>query len=893
MGMISILSKNRRHVFYFLLVVVASLCSTSQAFIRYEAEGAELDGIELPAEFTLEGYSGTGYVFMNGGGGAGMIFTIEAPAAGYYELTIRYLIPTNWSNKQNNIVVNGNTVAAPYFTMTDVWADWPIIISLFKGENIIEIRENWGNMYVDYIELPFEGPPQTKAAQPQPENHADYLLRDVILSWISGEYAATHDVYFGTNFDDINDGIADVLLSEGQDANYYDPGILEFGTTYYWRVDEVNAQPLSTIYKGNIWSFTTEPVGYQLPAAKITNVTASSFFIGSEPNNTINGSGLDINEPDLHSNKDADMWISGSSDPGEAWIQYEFEIPYKLHKMLVWNYNGGFPLNYFGLKDVKVEYSTDGQTWNALTDVPQFAIAPGTEKYAFNTTVDFGDIEVKYVKLTANSNWGSVIYDQYGLSEVRFLYIPVRAREPYPADMNDVPVDVTLTWRAGREAQLHDVYISTDENDSAKVDTVSQMSYGPLSLDLGADYYWRIDEVNGSTTWTGDTWSFRTQEYILVEDFESYTDDEPDRIFDMWSDGWDDDNNGSTMGYPDPDLDAGQHYVETDVVYDGKQSGPLLYDNTAPVNYSEAVLALASAQDWTSNAADEVVISFRGNAAAFYESDDGYIAMSAEGVDIYDVTDEFRYAYKSLTGNGSITVRVDSIENVNVWSKAGIMIRNTLDPNDIHVTAVLAASGTAELEYRGTKGGTTATQDVVGLGSPCWLRITRSGDDFTVERSKDGVNWLSFETDANSPSTVTVDMGNTVYIGLVVTSHTANVPAAATFYNPTTTGTVTGADWTVEAIGDIDQGTINTIDKLYIALEDSTGHRHDVYAPVATAVGWGSWYEWIIPQSEFTGVDMTRIKKIIVGVGDPGEPMHGKGTIFIDDIGYGRTFVEP
>jgi hypothetical protein len=313
------------------------------------------------------------------------------------------------------------------------------------------------------------------------------------------------------------------------------------------------------------------------------------------------------------------------------------------------------------------------------------------------------------------------------------------------------------------------------------------------------------------------------------------------------------------------------------------------------VNYSEVTLDLGSAQDWTSNAADEVVMSFRGNAVTFYESEDGYIAMCAEGADIYGSEDEFRYAYKTLTGDGSITVRVDSVEAANVWTKAGIMMRNSLDPNDIHVTAVLAASGTAELEYRDEMSGDTTTQDVTDLGAPCWLKITRTGDDFTLERSKDGVEWLSFETDANNASTVTVDMGNTVYIGLAVTSHEADVTAAATFYNPTLTGNVSAGDWTVEAIGDTDQAEgMNTVDKLYLALEDSGGHRHDVFVPEASAVGWGTWYEWRIPQSEFisNGVNMAGIKKIIVGVGDAADPMHGQGTIFIDDIGYGHTLIE-
>ena len=139
-----------------------------------------------------------------------------------------------------------------------------------------------------------------------------------------------------------------------------------------------------------------------------------------------------------------------------------------------------------------------------------------------------------------------------------------------------------------------------------------------------------------------------------------------------------------------------------------------------------------------------------------------------------------------------------------------------------------------------------------------------------------------------------MEMGNTVCIGLFVCSHVADTLAAATFYGVETTGAVSG-DWTVEAIGDEEQAEGgNTLDKLYMAIEDSSGNRHDVYAPEVTAVGWGDWYTMTIPQSEFSsnGVNMSSVKKIIVGVGDPDDPMNGSGMIFIDDIGYGHTIVE-
>ena len=58
--------------------------------------------------------------------------------------------------------------------------------------------------------------------------------------------------------------------------------------------------------------------------------------------------------------------------------------------------------------------------------------------------------------------------------------------------------------------------------------------------------------------------------------------------------------------------------------------------------------------------------------------------MSAIGTDIWDVADQFRYAYKNLSGNGSIMVRVDSLVHSNVWAKAGVMIRETLEAGSKH-----------------------------------------------------------------------------------------------------------------------------------------------------------------------------------------------------------------
>ncbi len=145
---------------------------------------------------------------------------------------------------------------------------------------------------------------------------------------------------------------------------------MSFGTTYYWRVDEVNAAPDNTVYQGDLWSFTTEPYAY--PITSLT-ATASSAQNGSGPEKTIDGSGL---TGDLHGVDGTTMWLSTGVQPN--WIQYQFDKIYKLYDLKVWNSNQTMEAFVgWGAKDVKIEYSTDGATWTTLANVPQFARAPG------------------------------------------------------------------------------------------------------------------------------------------------------------------------------------------------------------------------------------------------------------------------------------------------------------------------------------------------------------------------------------------------------------------------------------------------------------------------------------------------------------------------------------
>lgn len=194
---------------------------------------------------------------------------------------------------------------------------------------------------------------------------------------------------------------------------------------------------------------------------------------------------------------------------------------------------------------------------------------------------------------------------------------PREATDPDPVDgQSEVPRDGVLNWRAGREAAWHELYISTNADavvgGLAHVDTVLASHYAYGSLDLGQTYYWKVNEIGGGqspTVWKGQLWSFTTQEYMVVDDFEGYTDDihKGEAIFQTWIDGWENDT-GSVVGYFEPP------FTETTIVHNGGNSMPLEYNNGDPPYYSEAVCLWSAAQNWAAGGADTLVLHIRGAA---------------------------------------------------------------------------------------------------------------------------------------------------------------------------------------------------------------------------------------------------------------------------------------
>ncbi len=132
-------------------------------------------------------------------------------------------------------------------------------------------------------------------------------------------------------------------------------------------------------------------------------------------------------------------------------------------------------------------------------------------------------------------------------------------------------VTTGLNWRPGREATSHKVYFGTDPNAVAKgtaaSKTITAHAFDPGALTFGTTYYWKVDEIGGSGPYAGNVWSFTTQEFAVVDDFESYNDDK-NRIFDTWIDGYTDLKSGSVVGYMQAP------FAEQTIVHGGSQSMP-------------------------------------------------------------------------------------------------------------------------------------------------------------------------------------------------------------------------------------------------------------------------------------------------------------------------------
>jgi len=389
------------------------------------------------------------------------------------------------------------------------------------------------------------------ALGPEPADGA--LIEDTWanLSWSPGDFAVSHDVYIGDNFDDVNNG-NEGTFQGNQTGTFIVVGFPGFafpdglvpGTTYYWRIDEVNEAEPNSPWKGKIWSFSIPPKTAYFPdpsdGAESVNVDVHLSWtggFGSKLHTVYFGDNFEeVDNATGGQTQGTTTYTPGTLKMAKTyyWRVDEFDIV-ETHKGDVWS------------------FTTEGAVaaidpTNGAVDVTQTPTLTWSPGFGASHEVYFGT-DAASLELKGSGNLGSESY------------------EPGQLEWN-----TTYYWRV-------------DEANNA----------------------------NADSPWTGPLWSFNTANFLVIDDFESYNDLDPsdpesNRLFHAWIDGLDSTEiNGSVVGYDNPP------FAEQNIVHSGNQSMPFAYDNA--VGKSETTLTLTSNSDWTVNGVNTLTIWFRGSVA--------------------------------------------------------------------------------------------------------------------------------------------------------------------------------------------------------------------------------------------------------------------------------------
>lgn len=143
----------------------------------------------------------------------------------------------------------------------------------------------------------------------------------------------------------------------------------------------------------------------------------------------------------------------------------------------------------------------------------------------------------------------------------------------------------------------------------------------------------------------------------------------------------------------------------------------------------------------------------------------GTFTLKASGSDIYSNADSFGYTFTTLSGDGSITARVTSMDNTNEWAKCGVMFRETLDAGSKHASMVITPGRMLSFQRRTTTNGNAQSGvNAAYTNYPIWIRMARDGDTLTGSYSVDGSAWTQLYS-TNLP------MASNAHVGLALCSH--------------------------------------------------------------------------------------------------------------------------
>ena len=166
--------------------------------------------------------------------------------------------------------------------------------------------------------------------------------------------------------------------------------------------------------------------------------------------------------------------------------------------------------------------------------------------------------------------------------------------------------------------------------------------------------------------------------------------------------------------------------------------------------------------------------------AGFTSYSNSILTVNASGADVSGTSDQFRYAYKAVSGDCDITCRITNVENTSLLAKAGVMIRETLGAAASNIFVAATPGNGVVFQSRASTGGATSSLGASALPVPCWVRITRSGNSFTALASPDGTagSWITLGSQ-------NIPMATSVYIGVGTTSHNNSTEGTAAFDNMT------------------------------------------------------------------------------------------------------------
>ncbi len=423
------------------------------------------------------------------------------------------------------------------------------------------------------------------AWRPDPSDGAMHLDTWANLSWTPGDFAVSHDVYLGDNFDDVNDG-AESTFQGNQTGTFivvgfpgfpYSDGLVP-GTTYYWRIDEVNDTEPNSPWKGDVWSFSVPPkTAYNPNPAEGAESVDPNVELG-----WTGGFGAKLHTVYFSDNFDDVNNAAGGLPQGTATYS---PGPLKLAKTYYWRVD-----EFDAIETYK------GDVWSFTT---QGAVGSPDPP---NGAVD--------VKQTQIISWSPSVY-----AASHELYFGTDKDTVKNADTG------SPEYKGSRN--------------------LGSETYDPGKLEWDTAYYWRIDEVNNTnpdSPWTGNIWSFTTANFLIVDDFEDY-DVGNNEIWWAWIDG---------LGYashptlpPHPGNGTGSmvgdettgSYTEETIVHGGSQSMPVFYDNNI-LRYSEVEKTLTYPRDWTEKGVNTLTIWFRGDAANAAET--LYVALNGSAVVNHD-----------------------------------------------------------------------------------------------------------------------------------------------------------------------------------------------------------------------------------------------------------------